>query len=129
MKIIPICMPNLLKILFWPTCWLEWQDLAQSTNKTKTTKKKVKAKNQNWREHRKLNCSAIRVDPNTHDMITDKLLKFSISNYGLLLYYSFIWIWNFWVFLVCLWTFKWVGGPWVGDSECSVFIDELRTWI
>ena len=24
--------------------------------------------------------------------------------------------------LVCLWTFKWVGGPWVGDFGCAVFI-------
>ena len=28
---------------------------------------------------------------------------------------SFIWIWNFQDFLVCLWTFKWVEGPWVGE--------------
>ena len=22
---------------------------------------------------------------------------------------------------MCLWTFKWVGGPWVGDIGCAVF--------
>ena len=27
-------------------------------------------------------------------------------------------------FLVCLWTFKWVGGPLVGDYGCAVFIVE-----
>ena len=26
--------------------------------------------------------------------------------------------------LVCLWTFKWVGGPLVGDFGCAVFIVE-----
>ena len=26
--------------------------------------------------------------------------------------------------LVCLWTFKWVGGPLVGDFRCAVFIVE-----
>ena len=57
-------------------------------------------------------------------MSIDKLLQFSISNYGLLLYFSFIWIWNFYDFLVCLWIFKWVGGPWVGDIGCAVFIVE-----
>ena len=31
---------------------------------------------------------------NTHDMSINKLLQFSISNYGLLLYFSFIWTWN-----------------------------------
>ena len=60
----------------------------------------------------------------THDMSIDKLLQFSLSNYRLLLYFSFIWIWNFQDFLVCLWTFKWVGGPWVGDIGCAVFIVE-----
>ena len=32
---------------------------------------------------------------NTHDMSMGKLLQFSISNYGLLLYFSIIWIWHF----------------------------------
>ena len=34
--------------------------------------------------------------------------------------------------LVCLWTFKWVGGPLVGDFGCAVFMlkrQTLRTWI
>ena len=26
--------------------------------------------------------------------------------------------------MVCLWTFKWVGGPLVGDFGCAVFIVE-----
>ena len=26
--------------------------------------------------------------------------------------------------LVCLWTFKWVGGPLVGDFGCAVFTVE-----
>ena len=25
---------------------------------------------------------------------------------------------------MCLWTFKWVGGPWVGDLGCAVFVVE-----
>ena len=61
---------------------------------------------------------------NTNDMNIDKLLQYCISKYGLLLYFSFIQIWNFQDFLVCLWTFKWVGGPFVGDFGCAVFIVE-----
>ena len=59
-----------------------------------------------------------------HDMSIDKLLQFSLSNYRLLLYFSFIWIWNFQDFLVCLWTFKWGGGSFLGDIGCAVFIVE-----
>ena len=67
-----------------------------------------------------------------HDMSIDKLLQFSLSNYRLLLYFSFIWIQNVQDFLVCLWTFKWGGGSFVGTLDV-LFLQlkrqTLRTWI
>ena len=53
-------------------------------------------------------------------MSIDKLLQFSVSNFGLFFSLDM----EFLELLVCLWTFKWVGGPLVGDFGCAVFIVE-----
>ena len=57
-------------------------------------------------------------------MSIDKILQFSISKNGLLLYFSFFLDMEFLGLMVCLWTFKWDGGPLVGDFGCAVFIVE-----
>ena len=68
----------------------------------------------------------------THDMSIDKLLQFSLSNYRLLLYFSFIWIWNFRTFWCVCGLLSGVGDLLWGTLDV-LFLQlkrqTLRTWI
>ena len=68
--------------------------MESKSNKTETNSDEMEEKGKTdiaiWQHNEK-----VIKQNNTHNMSIDKLLQFCISNYGLLLYFSFTWIWNF----------------------------------